>query len=647
MWLDIKRRMAIVIALAICFGSLSGGTATASDHVDVENGKMSTADDSRVSEAPGFKFQECPECPEMIVVPPGHFIVGRKAITHFQEPVSGIGATISEHEVTIDRPFAVAVYDVTRDEYAEFVRDSGRTIPEGCYTWAGFEWINDKERDWRRPGFRQTGRDPVVCVSWDDAQAYVRWLNSKILNAANLDGQGPYRLPSWEEAEYSARGGSTTSYSWGDEPLRDRANYGKDDCSPCGPAKGGGDHWLYTSPVGSFPPNGFGLFDTAGNVWQWSDDALPKKARTDGRQTGFQVGGSWLDTPEYLRIARFRGNDRINRNNAEGFRVVRDLDRTIGALTYRELPRKVTPPVGDVSGPGASDRAPGTKFRDCAACPEMIVIPPGRLTKDMFFSSPTAAQSTADDVPDEVKIAKPFALGVYHVTRGEYAVFVQATGHGVDGGCQLLDSAGMWVASAKLDWRNPGFSQTDRDPVVCVSWEDAQAYVHWLNTKVHSTERTGSSSEAGPYRLLSLTEWLYAARGGISSPSRFYWGHEPDHDYANYGLDECWPCGLAKQGRDHWKYTSPVGSFPPNGFGLYDIVGNVYQWTDDCFRKKDNVTTNGSPWTDGDCSIRILRGGAFDDNGGAALEIGKIGGNPYPIQARNYANGFRVAKTLD
>jgi formylglycine-generating enzyme required for sulfatase activity len=198
----------------------------------------------------------------------------------------------------------------------------------------------------------------------------------------------------------------------------------------------------------------------------------------------------------------------------------------------------------------------------------------------------------------------------------------------------------LWRFDPRADWRHPGFSQTNRDPVVCVSWEDARAYVRWLNTK------TAGQAE-GPYRLPSGAEWLYAARGGIRNAVAYYWGHLPSHEYANYGLDFCAPCGQAKQGRDQWDYTSPVGSFEPNSFGLFDMTGNVWQWTDDCSHAEPTVSADGSAVKEGDCQVRLLFGGSYDDDP-FTEQIDKIGANsnPYAIGIRNYANGFRVARTL-
>lgn len=325
------RVVALVVALS--------GVVAAAEHDDaaqagpraypetpsLNNGQME-------SRQPGTQFRECPQCPEMIVVPTGSFTMMGKSTTDGapgRHEMTDQGILATKHAVSIGQAFAFGTYDVTRDEYAAFVRETGRPAEAGCYTWQKDVWVNDAKLNWSNPGFAQTHRDPVVCVSRADAEAYVHWLNGKVARPGQSNGDtatGPYRLPRWEEAEYAANGGAASAYYWGDQPSREKANYGEDQCFPCGPARQGKDRWLYTSPVGSFPPNAFGLYDMAGNVWQWTDDCWPKLAPPYTCLWGVARGGSWLDNPEYLRTDAFEGLDRRNRNNAAGFRVARSLN---------------------------------------------------------------------------------------------------------------------------------------------------------------------------------------------------------------------------------------------------------------------------------------------------------------------------------
>ena len=241
---------------------------------------------------PGTTFRDCPECPEMVVVPEGSFLMGSMSGGDDDErPV---------HEVTIERPFAVGVYEVT---FAEW---------DACVSGGGCDGHRPDDSGWGR------GSRPVVNVSWVDAQAYVRWLS-------RATGK-KYRLPSESEWEYVARAGTTTEYWWGNDVGRNRAN-----CDRCG------SRWdnERTAPVGSFSPNAFGLQDVHGNVWEWVEDCWNESyngAPSDGSawtsgECGRRVlrGGSWYNGPWNLRSAvrfRFTTGSRLS---VLGFRVARTL----------------------------------------------------------------------------------------------------------------------------------------------------------------------------------------------------------------------------------------------------------------------------------------------------------------------------------
>ena len=227
--------------------------------------------------------------PEMVVIPAGTFRMGclNDRCDDEEKPV---------REVRIGHPFALGVREVTREEFGRFVDATGRSIDNRCRVLTGQQWANRSDRGWRNPGFRQSGSHPVVCVSWDEAKDYVEWLSRETGET--------YRLPSEEEWEYAARAGTGTKYSWGNEVGANRANCGKDHC---------GDQWKYTAPVGSFAPNGFGLYDTHGNVWEWVEDCFDGSyagAPSGGgaRRGGdcarrVMRGGGWGSHPWYLRAA--------------------------------------------------------------------------------------------------------------------------------------------------------------------------------------------------------------------------------------------------------------------------------------------------------------------------------------------------------
>jgi len=233
----------------------------------------------------------------------------------------------------------------------------------------------------------------------------------------------------------------------------------------------------------------------------------------------------------------------------------------------------------------------------------------------------------------EVKV-KRFSAGKFELTRGQYRAFAAATGRGSDG-CFVWIGA-EFAKDPTKDWRNPGYAQDDTHPVICVSWDDASAYVRWLSHK------TGKR-----YRLLSEAEWEYAARAGTAT-ARF-WGNDGDAScgYAN-GADlttKAQVPGASNWGSadcdDRYAYTAPVGSYRANAFGLHDMLGNAGEWTQDCWNGNyGGAPVDGSAWAAGDCSMRVVRGGSWDDAPQGLRAAYRVG-SPTVIQV--YSRGFRVA----
>jgi len=265
------------------------------------------------------------------------------------------------------------------------------------------------------------------------------------------------------------------------------------------------------------------------------------------------------------------------------------------------------------------------KFIGCDVCPEMVVVPAGSFM--MGSPSSEAGRDDNEGPVHRVRIARPFAVGVYEVTRGEYARFVAATGHRHGDSCWTYEG-GEWEERSGRNWRRPGFSQTDRDPVVCVNWSDARAYTRWLS---------GETGEA--YRLLSESEWEYAARAGTTTP--FHTGRTISTEQANYDGDYTYGSGVTGVYRGR---TVAAGSFSPNAFGLHDMHGNVWEWVQDCWNDSYRGAPNdGSVWQSGDCRRRVLRGGSWDYLPRILRSANRL---RYSTGVRYYDAGFRVARTL-
>jgi len=277
-------------------------------------------------------------------------------------------------------------------------------------------------------------------------------------------------------------------------------------------------------------------------------------------------------------------------------------------------------------------------FKDCADCPEMVSIPAGRFLMGTAPGEEVREQLSElfrhRSQPQHVVDVAHFYAGKFEVTRGQYRVFAETTGHGSDG-CFVWTGTAFEKDPAK-DWRNPGFAQDDSHPAACVSWEDAGAYVLWLG------RRTGKA-----YRLLTEAEWEYAARAGTAT-TRF-WGDDGDTacGHAN-GADFTTAAqvpGAAQwtvaQCNDGFAHTAPVGRFRANAFGLHDMLGNVAEWTQDCWNGNyEGAPTDGRAWATGDCALRAVRGGAWDDAPVGVRAAYRVGS---PTVIRVYTRGFRVA----
>jgi formylglycine-generating enzyme required for sulfatase activity len=243
--------------------------------------------------------------------------------------------------------------------------------------------------------------------------------------------------------------------------------------------------------------------------------------------------------------------------------------------------------------------APGEIFKDCPDCPQMVVVPEGNFT----MGSPIDEQGRRplEGPQHEVKIDRQFAIGKYEVTLGEFRQFVVETDRYDLSDCWELEPA------------------SDQHPVVCVDWQDASDYAQWM------AEKTGK-----PYRLPTEAEWEYAARAGTTT-SR-HWG---DGDAA---------CKLAAVSRCGLGASASVGQYPANSVGLHDMMGNVWEWVEDCWNDSYvGAPVDGSAWVTGKCDERVLRGGSVFNKS----RILRSAGRNWNTTDFNYGDiGIRLARSM-
>lgn len=251
----------------------------------------------------------------------------------------------TQHWVTIGKPYLMMTHELTVGEFRQFAQSSGyQTEAERngtCWTAEGDKWVEKRGASWRNPGFSQNDRHPVVCVSWNDAVAYANWRSEREGLAKCYSGQNwdrsctGYRLPTEAEWEFAARGGlDSARYPWGNESICGKANYCDGNCPFSWKDGACNDGYTYTAPVGSFQANGHGLYDMAGNVWEWAWDwkadypsgSVTNPVGPSGGSYRVNRGGSWgYGRAQYCRSANRSGGAPDDRGGLLGFRLARSL----------------------------------------------------------------------------------------------------------------------------------------------------------------------------------------------------------------------------------------------------------------------------------------------------------------------------------
>jgi formylglycine-generating enzyme required for sulfatase activity len=345
------------------------------------------------------------------------------------------------------------------------------------------------------------------------------------------------------------------------------------------------DDFSNTSPVGSFQPNRFGLFDMGGNVWQWCEDWYD-----GGRQYRVLRGASWFSSTAEFLSSSFRHFDPGTPNDNYGFRVVLAAGSSV---------------TGDSAT--LSGSLPATNMITKESAPlQSTLLQPTRPQPERPWTNTLGMRFVP--VP-----GTPVLFCVWLTRVRDFSTFVSATDYDAGPG-----------------WKEPGFSQSATDPVCDVSWIDAVKFCQWLTATERRLKLLGPNDE---YRLPTDEEWTAAADN-----THFPWGDHwpPPKGAGNY---------TQKAQVDDYENTSPVGSFQPNHLGLYDMGGNLWEWCGDWYRNEMNSEENRNlhPLMKNDGggqSFRVLRGASWRDGGLRAYLVTACRNHSEP-DARHDNQGFR------
>ncbi len=443
-----------------------------------------------------------------------------------------------------------SIWETRVRDFEAFFRETRHDAAKEVYSVNADGW-KQRGDSWSAPGFPKTPDHPVCGVNWDDARAFCHWLTERERRDQRLPRDEEYRLPTdleWSAAvdlrgEVGAYPADRKArlkgvYPWGERwpPPAGAGNYAgeesrtKDSPSDWRLVEGYRDGYPRTAPVGSFAPNRNGMFDLGGNVWEWCEDLLsPDSPFRVLRGAAF---GLELEQDMMLSSAR-HGAYPVTRLVNRGFRCVR----------------------GKVRGTTFGETAQWTNSLG------MIFVPV--LGTDVKFS-------------------------IWETRVGDFEAFVDAAKPDM-GNELVMGRSDGWKNRPGYNWRNPGFPQGPTHPVVGVNWDDAQAFCRWLT---ESERASVAITMRQRYRLPTDAEWSAAV-----GPAKFPWGDTwpPPPRSGNYGGTETigadWPVntwGRMTNYTDAHVFSAPVGSYPPNANGLFDLGGNVWEWCEDRYRAEMN-----------------------------------------------------------
>ena len=547
-----------------------------------------------------------------------------------------------------------SVWETRVLDFEAFVQATSYDATENAFTLAADGWKR-RGGSWRSPGFAQTAEHPVSCVSWNDAKAFCKWLTGKERGEGRLRADHEYRLPT--DVEWSVVLGLTGEmggtprekgaknkdvYPWGSQwpPPGGAGNYAGEeaknaDWSGLPVISGYNDGYLRTSPVGSFNANQFGLHDLSGNVWEWCEDWYDTN-----QKNRVSRGGSWMssNTPVFLPSSCRMSLSPDSRGACYGFRVVlagggvsapqaQSGAASTAAGSPAAIPSTTAVPVVGSSSPVDAKQSQSQGEKNLTldlgnkVAMNLALIPAGKF----LMGSPEGEDvRRRDEAQHGVTLSKPFYMGVHHITVDQFAAFVKESGYKTDAekeGCsesaeikngKLVTGKGKNIKfipkkMVGASWRNPGFQQKGDHPVVQVSWNDAVAFCGWL-----------SKMSGRAVALPTEAQWEYACRAGTKTA--WPWGDNPDDGkgWAN-GADQSLMRILPRNAAitcfnwdDGFVFTSPVGSFKANAFGLFDMIGNAAHWCQDRYGdyEKGAVT---DPTGSATGTNRVVRGGSWNN----------------------------------
>jgi formylglycine-generating enzyme required for sulfatase activity len=612
---------------------------------------------------------------KLVLIPPGEFDMGSTddeiawANTRNKDSryyLDDVPFEAPRHRVKITRPFRLGTYPVTQGEYEKVLGVNPSAFTEKHIDLSLYKpplsesGIKNREADGKKAAGIDTRRHPVETVNWDDAIEFCSKLSA--VPAERAAGR-VYRLPTEAEWEYACRAGTTTRWYCGDDEA------GLAQCAWFNKKSGG-----MTGSVGEKRPNAWGLYDMHGNVNQWCADwfgADYYKSSPLSDPTGPLVGsrrllrgGDWGASAAACRSAfRFPNPGRTHRNHFVGFRVVAEV-----AAVESENVRHGLPDLRATPGKAAGDsnaRPPATAPFDVQQAKQhqqrwaeqlgvpveetnsigtkLVLIPPGEF--DMGSTDDEIAWALAegkknkssdyyfDDVRFEaprhrVTITRPFRLGMYPVTQGEYEKVMRINPSGYsarqrDGATFQRPLSESEIKFRVRDREKVSGMDTSRHPVETVSWEEAIEFCRRLSAL------PAEQAARRVYRLPTEAEWEYACRAGTTTR---WW----------CGEDEAALAGCDWFSKNAVGMTHPVGEKKPNPWGLFDMHGNVSQWCADWF---DADYYKNSPPSDpagpAAGARRLLRGGNWHSGATSCRSAFR-----YPNtngKLRSHYAGFRVA----